>query len=106
MQTAETQQATPSPARKLLPRFPLGRVVMTQGAADLLLDRQDLIFDVLMRHSTGDWGDMCDEDKATNEAALERAARLMSRYVVLNETFYVFTEGDRSITTIMLPSEY
>lgn len=88
------------------PKFSLGNVVMTSGAEDVL-NIFDIIY-ILERHQSGDWGDMDEEDQATNEAALnpEYPQRLMSSYEVNDETVWVITEFDRSVTTILLPEEY
>ena len=32
------------------------------------------------RHGSGDWGDLCEEDKAYNDYALEHGERLFSAY--------------------------
>ena len=66
-------------------------------------------------HLSGDWGWMCAEDKATNDVALKQGLRIMSAWPINPEkpcrgwgdnTFWVITEADRTVTTIILPSEY
>ncbi|MEQ6436264.1 hypothetical protein V8Z74_14715 [Comamonas sp. w2-DMI] len=106
MLSTGTPTPTSSPARRLLPRFPLGRVTMSAAAAAVLLDHEDVIYDILRRHSTGDWGDLCEYDKDMNEEALQSGDRLFSKYSALNQTFNVFTNGHRSHTSIELPSDY
>ena len=60
-----------------------------------------------VRHMAGDWGELDEHDWKENEAALEHGFRLFSRYVTPGGTkFYVITEHDRSVTTILLPEEY
>lgn len=61
-----------------------------------------------IRHICGDWGDLCDEDKEVNEDALVNGGRLMSSYTFENtgEKIWIITEADRSITTILFPSDY
>jgi hypothetical protein len=44
--------------------LPLGRVVATPGALNLLLGAGGHPFDYLARHATGDWGDLCTFDRA------------------------------------------
>ena len=86
-------------------RFSLGQVVITPGA-NAALDRQDVVT-ALRRHHSGDFGDMCEEDKAYNQEALETGGRIMSAYHDRNDTkFWIITEHDRSATTILLPDEY
>lgn len=85
--------------------FPLGRTVITPAALDALT--QDDINTAFKRHQQGDWGDLCKEDKEENKTALKEGFRLMSAYKASNGTaFWVITEADRSVTTILLPEDY
>ena len=85
------------------PRFHLGAVYATSGAMELGEDLTPYI----RRHHCGDWGDLGDEDKQTNEDALAAGSRILSCYVTEGgERLYVITEADRSRTTILLCSEY
>jgi hypothetical protein len=61
---------------------------------------------LLSRHQRGDWGDLCKEDKQTNEQALATGERIFSSYQLATAKFWVITEADRSVTTILLPEEY
>ena len=88
------------------PCFNLGQVVATPGAIDALAEVDCLPITLLKRHQCGDWGDLDDEDKAVNNEALGNWDRLFSAYVIQNVKFWVITEADRSVTTILLPSEY
>lgn len=86
-------------------RVPLGQVVITRGAFEALPAVE--VFDCLLRHAEGDWGDVCQEDWALNDEALENESRLLSSYRTKAEIrFWIITEWDRSITTILLPLEY
>ena len=59
------------------------------------------------RHANGDWGDLCQEDKNTNEEALTNGDRIFSKYKYDDDTsIYIITEWDRSATTILFPNEY
>lgn len=61
----------------------------------------------LARHLSGDWGDMSDEDKRTNDRALKDGSRLFSAYQVREDTrIWIITEADRSATTVLLPEDY
>jgi len=85
------------------PRFPLGRTYATPGALALNVD----LAKYLRRHHCGDWGDeLCAEDKQANEHSLKDGTRLLSRYSTPGGSIYIITEHDRSMTTILLPSEY
>lgn len=88
----------------LLP-VPLGQTVATPAALDLLTQAD--IVTALRRHSTGDWGEVDDHDRAANDDALRSGERLLSVYRSANgTTFWVITEADRSVTTVLLPDDY
>ena len=92
-------------ALKSSKRFPLGQVVITRGAiSDIPADE---VRECLLRHAEGDWGDVCKEDWAENDEALKHESRLLSSYLSkAGIRFWIITEWDRSVTTILLPLEY
>ncbi len=87
--------------------FELGQLVMTKGVSDLLgsLPHQ-LLMPCLARHKNGDWGNVCIEDKVTNDEATRYGFRVLSEYTFAGERIWLITEADRSVTTMLLPSEY
>lgn len=85
-------------------KFLLGRLVATPGAIEEI-PTQD-IHAAIMRHATGDWGNVCHQDKASNDYALDHGERLLSAYESGGTKFWIITESDRSATTILLPDEY
>jgi len=89
-------------------KFPLGQLVATPGAVEALARNNQEPTELLRRHWRGDWGDLEDpEDIEENEFSLVRGYRLLSRYILRDGTvIWVITEADRSVTTILLPSEY
>lgn len=90
-------------------KFSLGQVVMTRGIAEELKHSKAFAKFVtvsLSRHANGDWGEMCEEDKQTNEEALVNGDRLFSAYEKGDWKIWIITEWDRSYTTILFPSEY
>lgn len=60
----------------------------------------------LIRHVCADWGRVCLEDSLANEDALINDGRLMSVYELDNQTVWIITEYDRSVTTILDPMDY
>jgi len=85
--------------------FTLGKIVITAHAKNVLDPKEVLEF--LARHVQGDWGDLCEEDKAENERGLIHQLRLLSVYEDSHRTkFWIITEADRSYTTILLPEDY
>jgi hypothetical protein len=86
-------------------RFPLGQIVMTRSAVEVLPQAEVQV--ALDRHAAGDWGDVDDADRQENELSLREGFRLLSAYRTRDGTcFWVITEADRSVTTILLPEDY
>ena len=97
------------------PTFALGQLVMTGRVNDLVADDEEFskfVVKSLNRHAKGDWGDVDDEDKQTNDYSLKAGMRVLSAY---NDdrfpkhgiaTIWIITEADRSATTILFPDEY
>jgi hypothetical protein len=86
--------------------LPLGQVVATTGALNLLRKSGGHPFDYLACHATGDWGELCAFGRRQNEIALREGYRVLSSYPVGTEYVWIITEADRSVTTILLPEEY
>ena len=63
-------------------------------------------FDLLARHATGDWGELCAFDRRQNQIALREGLRVLSSYEISVGRVWIITEADRSVTTILLPEEY
>ena len=61
----------------------------------------------LVRHLSGDWGDVCEQDRKENEFSLKEGFRLLSVYRDTDGTkFWIITEADRSATTVLLPEDH
>lgn len=90
----------------LQPRFEIGSTFATSGAT-AVAEREGLdLAKFLWRHHCGDWGDLDRDDKNANELALAEGGRIFSSYLAGKQKFYVVTEHDRNMTTIMLAREY
>ncbi|AXF06532.1 hypothetical protein CUJ91_00470 [Paraburkholderia graminis] len=89
------------------PRFRMGHPVITP-AAQSVLEQAGISPTVLLeRHLRGDWGELDIADIASNELALLIHRRLLSSYLIPGGgRIWVITEADRSLTTILLPSDY
>lgn len=88
------------------PLFALGQTVATPGALVAMEQSGVSPLALLSRHQRGDWGDLDEEDKITNDNALKDGRRVLSSYRFDKVTLWVITEADRSATTILLPEEY
>ena len=88
------------------PLFPLGQIVATPGALDLLDRAGTNGLDLVLRHQHGDWGSVPPEDWKSNDEALVHGGRVLSAYMVKGTKVWIITEWDRSVSTLLLPSEY
>ena len=95
------------------PSFELGQIVATPGALEATTHDQRL--ECLKRHSIGDWGQVCGDDWTINDQAVEDGDRILSAYPIDpskpckgfgDNTLWIITEADRSVTTFLLPDEY
>ncbi|HMP01721.1 MAG TPA: hypothetical protein PKC45_04385 [Gemmatales bacterium] len=83
---------------------PLGQLVITANASVRLTTEEVLA--ALRRHASGDWGDLCPEDAVINDEALHHGGRLLSAYGHGDHRFWIISEADRSVTTVLLPEDY
>ena len=83
----------------------LGQVVSTPGALSAF--PMEFLTGCLQRHASRDWGDICEEDRAYNDADADGGGRILSSYNhESGQRLWVITEHDRSYTTLLLPEEY
>ena len=86
-------------------KFPLGRLVATPNALEHIPNPD--IMTALLRHLTGDGGDVDEHDREENELSLKEGFRLLSVYrSAAGVKFWIITEADRSRTTVLLPEDY
>ena len=86
--------------------FQTGTVVTTPGALDFMNENEINMLDLLLRHISGDDGDLSDEDKAENKLSIIEGFRILSAYNFDAGKVWIITENDRSVTTFLLPTEY
>jgi invasion protein IalB len=87
--------------------FQLGQVCATPGAIEAIQSNEQNPLSFVRRHVHGDWSELCEEDQKTNQDALTNGARIFSAYELKDkQKIWVITESDRSVTTVLLPSEY
>ena len=87
-------------------KFDLGKLFMTKGVAENC--HYEDLFECVKKHSVGDWGNLCEEDKQLNDSAVVDGGRILSAYEIGENKvkIWIITEADRSYTTILLPEEY
>ena len=94
--------------------FSLGQVVATPAALALIQGHGASVPELLHRHLTGDWQEMCKSDRDANLAAvLEGETRVFSSFDIAPKghagkpiKIWVITEWDRSVTTVLRPEDY
>ena len=94
--------------------FSPGQVVATPAALALLQELGASVPQLLLRHLTGDWQQMCKPDRDANWAAvLEGETRVFSSFDIAPKghagksiKIWIITEWDRSVTTILCPEDY
>jgi hypothetical protein len=94
-----TNQTAPIP-------FVLGAVVLTQDINELIHGKHEMLKKFVDRHYSCDWGSICKEDSDLNDEATHNGDRIMSQYDYDDIQIWIITESDRSVTTVLLPSEY
>ena len=93
------------------PLFGLGMVYATPAAMLHLVQFVHPHGSLLVRHSHGDYGELCVDDRRSNDQAIINGGRILSAYNVAGKKLYVITEaqnddGVRATTTILFASEY
>lgn len=88
---------------KSLAKFPLGQIVVTPRAAEVLRAAGQTSDALLARHQAGDWGDVDEHERALNEAGIDQRFNLVSNYLMpQGERLTIVTQADRSYTLIHL----
>jgi hypothetical protein len=88
-------------------KFSPGSVVATPSVLEAFRASGDDLLAYLIRHIAGDWGDVDEHDRRENEFSLQHGWPPMSSYTLSTGVkFWIITEADRSVTTVLLPDEY
>jgi|JI10StandDraft_1071094.scaffolds.fasta_scaffold48809_6 hypothetical protein len=103
------------------PRFAAGQIVATPGALALLAQHNVTPESLLHRHLSADWGNLCSDDTALNDASLTDGSRILSSYLIApGVTVWIITDAEADIddegnvlapprrlyTTILRPQDY
>ena len=72
--------------------FNLGQIVATPGALELLERHSMTPMQFLQRHVSGDFGDLCDEDKESNNEAIWNEERILSSYKINDDKIWIITQ--------------
>lgn len=95
--------------------FPLGQTVVTAAVASVMEGNPAFakFVQVCMdRHAKGDWGQLSADDRKQNDQGWNNGGQLMSSYPIDptwgidGDKLWIITEWDRSVTTVLFPSDY
>ena len=95
--------------------FSLGHVVATPAALALIQEHGASIHQLLTRHQTGDWQELCERDRDANWHAVFTGERVLSAFNLGSADrpakIWVISEGHEpvqsySVTTILTPACY
>ncbi len=89
--------------------FELGKLVITPAAKEALDANgvHEILVALHERHAMGDWGDISDDDKQANDESVKNGGTMiLSAYEINGTRFWIITEHDRSVTTVLLPEDY
>jgi trehalose utilization protein len=88
------------------PLFSMGQIAATPAVLAHLEQHGVNAHTYLDRHVRGDWGDVPSTDAVENDLSVQRSFRVLSAYTIAGRTVWIITEADRSVTTLLFPSEY
>ena len=96
--------------------FEIGKVVCTRAVWETMEENEAFkrfVSGCLSRYILYDWGDTCPEDWKLNNQAVRDGDRVMAVYNIPDEIedifenqFWIITELDRTVTTMLFPSDY
>ena len=86
-------------------KFPLGQIVITANASGRL-DRRRRAAKAYAATPAAIGATCRPEDAKQNEFALKHGDRLFSAYGTGENRFWIITERDRSVTTVLMPEDY
>jgi len=86
---------------RLKPLFHPGKLLVTPAAFAALRENGVPVISVMLRHISGDWGCISEDDKRENDLSINAGLRLLSVYRLPDQTrILVVTEWDHSHTTL------
>lgn len=91
-------------------KLDLGQIVITQNVNIAIKSNNkfyEFVMESLEKYKNKDWGNMCKEDKEINDDAIKTGeSRIFAAYEKEKDKIWIITEWDKSLTTILFPSDY
>ena len=94
------------PDHREIALFALGQIVATPAVLKHFEHTGIDPMHYIRQHSFGVWGDVTAEDARENDFSVVNGNRVLSAYTLAGVKFWIITEADRSMTMMLLPSEY
>jgi hypothetical protein len=92
-----------TPLEKRTQKFAIGQIVVTPAARAAISASGQTLDALLVRHQSGDWGDVPDHVRRVNERGLVERFNLQSAYAVNpGHVLVVVTNGERTATMVHL----
>ena len=85
--------------------FELGQIVITDAAQAVLTTEGIAPLQLIARYRKKDWGKLSHDAKQANQHALRVGGGLHATYSLDTHVVCIFTNPQRSLTSILLPSE-
>jgi len=85
--------------------FELGQIVITDAAQAVLTTVGIAPLQLIARYRKKDWGNLSHDAKQANQHAQRVGGALHATYSLDNHVVCIFTNPQRSLTSILLPSE-
>jgi hypothetical protein len=102
----EITTSNPQSNRGHVPQlFPLGGVMIYHQVVQII--GHEGVASLLLRHATGDWGELCEHHQQLNHEAIKSGKRVVSVYKHASGTpICILTEGNRRSTLVFLEHQY
>lgn len=89
--------------------FELGQIICTKRISEEMKSDENFytfVYASLAKYICGHWGDTCADDVEANNNAIKDGERILAVYKYRDESIWIITEWDRSVTTVLFPEEY
>jgi hypothetical protein len=93
-------------------QFNVGNIYLTRTISGIFAEDegQEIIQELLTRHASGDWGDLDEVDKSSNDMAARTGGQILSAYETTAggapQRVCIVTDAGHQTTTVLLPREY
>ena len=103
MTDTKTTPGASLPGRSRTRNSRFGKIIIRPLAREQL--DPTAVQQALSRHVSGDWGDVDTDNRKVNDLSLKKGYSLHSVYRTGEKEFWIITEEDRSLTTVLMREE-